>query len=474
MSNSWQTFTCTPTFNAMSNTTSTGRWRIPNIALTLTCAFLTAVTGANAQTPAPHAATLDSAISLGEAARLAATQGAGAAAARFRTEAFAARARESRSALLPNVGVELSDGQRTFNTASFGLPLPGFDPKGEVIGPVRTVDIRGRVVANIIDPAALSRYRTAQAATSGANAEATVVAEQAAAAAANAYIRVLRAEAQLAARAADSSLAAELIDIASAQLDAGVGVALDVTRARSQMAAVRAQLITARNERDRAKVELLRTMGLPFTQTIVLSDSLGAAMLPDAMLDAATLTSEAIRSRPDLVAAEAAVATARRSVSSARAERLPTLGVFADDGATSNGYANLLHTYTYGVQVSVPVFQGFRSSARIEEQTATLHQSEMRQRDLAQQVEAEVRTAILDVASARERVTAARERMRLAEEELSQSRDRFRAGVAGNADVISAQLNLDAARSEEVEALTSLQVSQLAIARATGRLTALP
>ena len=59
-------------------------------------------------------------------------------------------------------------------------------------------------------------------------------------------MRVLRADAQLAARVADSSLAEELLGIARDQLGAGVGIALDVTRAQSQRAATRSQLITAR------------------------------------------------------------------------------------------------------------------------------------------------------------------------------------------------------------------------------------
>ena len=50
----------------------------------------------------------------------------------------------------------------------------------------------------------------------------------------------------------------------------------------------------------------------------------------------------------------------------------------------------------------------------------------------------DVRGALLDLASAREQVDAARERQRLAEQEVQQARDRFRAGVAGNADVITA------------------------------------
>src|SRR4051812_45783343 len=145
-------------------------------------------------------------LSLGDAARIAAQQSGVAVAAQYRAEEARGRALESRSALLPQVSGSFADGQRTFNTASFGLTLPGFPPNGEVIGPVRTIDIRGRVVANLFDPSAIARYRAASAAASGASAEAVAVTNQAAGIATAAYVRAVRAEAQVSARAVDSSL----------------------------------------------------------------------------------------------------------------------------------------------------------------------------------------------------------------------------------------------------------------------------
>src|SRR5256886_3900819 len=57
----------------------------------------------------------------------------------------------------------------------------------------------------------------------------------AAQAAAVAYLRASRAQAVVAARQADSSIAAELVTLAEAQKAAGVSAAIDVTRARTQL-----------------------------------------------------------------------------------------------------------------------------------------------------------------------------------------------------------------------------------------------
>ncbi|HMC57028.1 MAG TPA: TolC family protein [Gemmatimonadaceae bacterium] len=412
-------------------------------------------------------------LSLGDAARVAARQSGTALTAQARAEQAHGRAMESRSALLPQLSGSFADGQRTFNTASFGIPLPGFPPNGEIIGPVRTVDIRGRVIANLFDPAALARYRTATAAAYGANADAVSATNQAAAIATASYVRALRAVAQVNARAADSSLAADLLAIARRQLEVGVGVALDVTRARAQLSGTRAQLIAARNERDRSRLELLRALGMPLTDSIQLSDTLDVSTPPPIPTESEAIQS-AIQGRADLQAARAATQTARRALTASRSEWFPTVGVFGDDGVTSNGYTHLFPTYTYGVQFSLPIFTGFRTQARVQESSAAVKEAEARQRDIELQVVTDVRGALLDLTSGQEQLAASRERLSLGEQEVAQARERFRAGVAGNADVITAQLSLNAARSNYIDALASLEMARVALARAEGRLLELP
>jgi outer membrane protein TolC len=133
----------------------------------------------------------------------------------------------------------------------------------------------------------------------------------------------------------------------------------------------------------------------------------------------------------------------------------------------------MLPTYDYGIQLSFPIFDGFRREGRIEEQQAMARELAVRQRDLEQQATVDVRGALLDLASARQAVDASRESVRLAEQEVAQARDRFRAGVAGNADVVTAALQLNAARSQYVDVLTSLQTARVSLARAEGAVTQL-
>jgi len=427
------------------------------------------VTAARAQTPAPVS------LSLGDAAQLAAKQGATAVAARYRAEQADARVTQRKAELLPNVTASALENGRTLNTATFGIDFPTppgqppiFDPEGQLAGPVNVIDGRAHFSQSLFDAGALGRVRSARSAAAASDFDADAAADQAAASAAAAYVRAARADAQLGARVADSSLAEDLLRIARDQLSAGVGVGLDVTRAQSQLAAIRAQLIAARNDRGRTRLELLRALALPLDTRLTLTDSLAALRTDVAVPDETGAIAQALKSRADIRSLDEQLSAIDRQTSAVKAERLPTLAAFGDYGSIGKNGGALLPTYNWGVQVSVPIFDGFRREGRVEEQTALHREVDVRRRDLREQASVEVRTALLDLGSAREAVAAAQERVRLAEQEVSQASERFRAGVAGNADVFTASISLNGARTQVVDALASYQTARIALARAQG------
>jgi outer membrane protein TolC len=411
-------------------------------------------------------------LTLGDAARLGARQNASAIQARYRVDQANARITQSRSDLLPSVSGYVAENGRSFNTATFGIPFPGFDPRGQIIGPVNMFDVRGRISETFLDFGALERVKGARTTARAFGATAANEAEISAQNAANAYLRAQRADGQLSARVADSVLADSLLGIANEELRAGVGVALDVTRAQSQFASIRAQLIVARNERDRARLDLLRALGQPLTANVSLADSLTNLAIRDTTIDEAAAIDQAMRTRPDLRAADEQIRAIEQQVTAIKAERLPSLSAFGDYGYI--GDQKLLGTYDWGVQVSIPIFDGFRREGRIQEAKAMVNEIDVRRRDLRQQAAIEVRGALLDLRSAREEADAVREALRLAQQEVAQAQERFRAGVAGNADVITASLSLNTARTQAVDALSSYQGAKVALARAVGSVTSLP
>jgi hypothetical protein len=176
--------------------------RRPHVAV-LASAFMVLVSVSAAASDLLAQQPAATALTLGDAARLAAKQSAPSLSARLRTREAAARVVQSRSELLPSVNALALQNGHTLNSATFGIDFPTpagqkpfFDPNGEVIGPINTLDVRARVTVPAIDFAARERVTSARLAERASDASARSAAEDAAAAAASSA--ALRAEASLA------------------------------------------------------------------------------------------------------------------------------------------------------------------------------------------------------------------------------------------------------------------------------------
>jgi outer membrane protein TolC len=420
-------------------------------------------------------------LTLGDAARLAARQSEPALQADLRTREAEARVTERRADLLPSLTTSALERGSTLNSATFGFDFPAapgekplLDPNGQIIGPVQTLDFRATARVPVIDFAARERVSTARASVLASQAQARAAGDQAAATAATAYLRVARADALVGARAADSVLADTLLAIARDQLHAGVGVGLDVTRAQSQLSGIHAQLIAARGEQQRSRLELIREIGAPLDANIAIATPLQKMDLGTDIPNEASAIAIAMNKRADIAAASRELDAGRQGSRAIRAERLPSIGLFGDDGEIGKSAQHFLNTYTWGIELSVPVFDGFRRGGQLSEQAAVNAGLELRRTELERQVSVEVRSAILNLATARDQVVAARERLGLAQLEYSQAQDRFRAGVASNADVVAASLSLNGARNLEIDALAAYQSAKVDLARAEGTATELP
>ena len=429
---------------------------------------------ASAQTRATAAPTDTVVLDLATVARIAAERSTAVELGALAEDAAEAQLREDRAVFLPRLDLDASHGRRTFNTASFGLEFPTapgqqpfFDPSGEVVGPVTTIDARARVGLTLFDWSAVERVRSAETTVDAARTATEVARVRAAFGAADAYVQAVRAEGRLRARAADLEVARDLLDVARELLAAGVGVRLDVTRAEAQLATLQAELVAARSTADRARLGLLRALDLPLATPVrLLALTAGREGEAPPTVDAAL--SAALDRRRDLQEMDLRVEAARLDVEAVRAERLPRVTLGAAEGFTSKQYDALLDTYEWSLRVSVPVFDGMRNKARAQEEAIQLDALETRRSELAEQVEFEVRDALLRMASADELLAASAARLALAQAELDQAQERFEAGVASSADVFTAALRLTDARTADVDARAAYEGARVALAGAQG------
>jgi len=380
-----------------------------------------------------------------------------------------ARVREARSPLLPDLAGTVSWQNRTFNKNSLGFAFnfPGAPP--DLIGPFNLYDARLSVTQTLFDYSSWQAVKAAREALRSSQADSGAAAEGAVVNTAGAYLRALRAQASVAARQEDSSIAAQLLDLALAQQKAGVVAAIDVTRARTQFVVAEQGQIQARTAFDQARIDLSRSLGLGPETTIDLADTLTAALPVLALpLQRDSIVAFALTGRPDLAAEQARGDAARRQSSAISAELAPRIALAADGGGNGPTVGSMIFTREVGIQLVWPILDGFRREARKDESNAQVSQSDVRVRELRLQVAADVDAALLQLRSAEAQVEIAGERLRLAQDELDQAQERYKAGVAGNLDVITAQQSLVRARDVDIDARFVAAAARVALARAAG------
>ena len=408
-------------------------------------------------------------LSFADAVRVASSEAPAVALAGLRTDEADARVRQARSALLPSLSVGGVWVNRTFNTRSLGIPFPASFAVPNPVPPFNDYDGRVSASQTLFDWSSVARVRAAGAQADGSRAERGVTVEGTALTAALAYLRAVRAQAVVAARQADSTIAAELVGLAEAQKAAGVSAAIDVTRARTQLVTAEGLLLVAHNQLDRARIDLTRALGIDPTTALAFTDTLTAALgAADVPAARDSLVAAGLANRPDLRAELARGGAARQTGSAIRAERLPRVEVAADYGVNGLTVPSAIATRDLTLQVSVSILDGFRREARLAEQDAVVRESQVREHDLRQQIAADVDGALLDLHSAQAQQAVAAERLRLAADELAQSRERFKAGVAGNIEVIDAQSNLIRARDTDIDARFAAASARVSLARAAG------
>jgi outer membrane protein TolC len=380
------------------------------------------------------------------------------------------RSAQARAALLPNLEASVGQQNRTMNLEAMGIGLrlneiPGLNIP-TFVGPFNTFDVRANVQQSIFDFSSIRRYQSSRSAVDSARAERSNADDQVAAQVARAYLAAVKTDADVRTAEANVQLAKATLDLVQNQKAAGTGTGIEVTRARVQLANEDQRLLVAQNDRRRARLQLLRTMGLRMDADVELADQLAYIPVNNVTLDQAR--QRAFENRSDLRAQQEREESARLSSSATTMERLPSIAAFADYGSIGTGINDALPTRTYGVQVRVPIFDGGRRDARRAESQSLYRQEQVRTRDLRDDIELELRTALDLLESANQQFQVASEGLKLADNELAQAQRRYRAGVVTSIEVTDAQTRLQRARDNYTSALFAYNVARVDLAAAQG------
>jgi outer membrane protein TolC len=370
--------------------------------------------------------------------------------------------------LLPQVSARISDEAQKVNLrAQFGgkTPFPGF-PK--TLGPYQLFSAGPSVSAPIFDLTLWQRYQAARHTLDASKASSLSTREQVILLVVSQYIGTLRAVANVQASQSRVDLAQALYDQAADLQKEGVGTGIDTLRANVELQNEKQRLLEAENDRETLLFGLSRLLNLDPRQKVELADSLGFFDTPQPEVEASM--EAALADRQEWKALASQIKAAQDQKKAAQDSRLPTVqfdGTFAYVGTSGN---TTLPTYTYEGSINLPLFTGGRIRAEVVRADLEIKKLEEQRADLRNQIALDVKTALLNLQSARSEVQVANLGVQLSKDEVDQARDRFKAGVANNIEVIQAQDSLSRANDNQIAALYRFNQARADLARSIGQM----
>jgi outer membrane protein TolC len=281
----------------------------------------------------------------------------------------------------------------------------------------------------------------------------------------NAYLLAIADESQVTSVAAQVATSKVSLDQAVANHDAGTAPMLDELRARVDYQQLQQQLIVAQNSLEKDKLALARTIGLPLAQKFNLVDKVPYQPFDDIDIDATIRQAHA--NRKDLAAMVEEVKAAEQQRKAATADRFPTLTFAGDYGDIGVNLSHSHGTEDLTGTVSVPLFDEFALRGEAQVAQSTLDTDKAKLSDQNAQVDADIRDALLDIASAQKLVEVARSSVDLANEALKEAQERYKNGVSDNLAVSQAEQSVAQADDQYVTSLYRHNVAKLSLARAS-------
>ncbi len=409
-------------------------------------------------------------LTLAEALKLGLTANLGTISAADSVRASRAQRIQALSALLPNISANASETVTQVNLAAYGFQFklpPGINFSiPSVVGPFSYSQLQGSLSQAIYDPVERRNWKASKESERASQLSAKDTRELVVLAVGGTYLEAVASAARVESQRAQVSNAQAVYQQAVLRKAAGTNSKIDVTRSLVELQTQQQRLSSLEADLRKQKIALARVIGVEQDRGLILSEPL--SFHDTAIPDAPAAIEQAFHRRADLQAATAQVSAAEQALSAAHGERLPSVTLNGDYGVLGPNPASTHGVFAVTGAVNIPIWQGGRTRGDIQQAEATLHERQAELADERGRVEQDVRNALIELQTAAGQVRLADSNRSYANETLSESRDRFTAGVATTVEVVQAQEQVASAESDYISSLFSFDLARLSLARATG------
>lgn len=253
--------------------------------------------------------------------------------------------------------------------------------------------------------------------------------------------------------------------------EVGTRARIDVARAEANLYTAQADLIAAENAVKIAWVTLRNAMGSPrLPEQPVAEDSPEVEF----SMNLAGARNVAFDARTELKSFDAQRRASDQLIATARRGHLPDIIFDASYGRRHVSDQSSLNTFplqpTWSVQLSlnIPIFDGFRTTNRVEETLHNYYNVKALEEDRRQQIALEVEQSYLRVVETQERIKATESAAKAAKENLDLAQGRYQVGVGSIIEVTDAETLYTDAQTTYIRTVYDYKIADAQLARAMG------
>lgn len=249
------------------------------------------------------------------------------------------------------------------------------------------------------------------------------------------------------------------LDNVQAQYNVGTKARVDVLSSAVSLANAKTTAITADNNVAVAESNLNNILGLPLETKLNLADHQLPFDTYNISLQEAT--DYAMKYRPEVLQAAIAVQEAERNIDIADAGNKPTVAITGGNDWADNTFPGIdanKRSWKVAAGVTYNFYDGGATKAKVNQAKQDLLVARETEQKTREAVQLEVKQAYLNIRSAAQKVEETQTVVDQARENYRIQNIRYQAGVGINLDVLDAQLSLNEAQVNHIQALYDYNV----------------
>ncbi len=256
--------------------------------------------------------------------------------------------------------------------------------------------------------------------------------------------------------------------------DNGFAEKLDINKLSVQIANLQTEKLKYDNMLRNGYTGLKILMGMPFKDSLTLTDTLSDDKIREGVLEASQFK---YSDRNDFRISEITNDLNKLNIRRYKLSQLPTLSLVAGYGKQAQrekfdifGKGEWLTSSYVGLQLKIPIFYGFSMQAKTQKARLELQKSQNETEALKINIDGEIDKAKNNFITSVANMDYQKKNMTLAEEVYAQTKKKYEIGTGSTTEINTAQVDLKTAQTNYITALYDAIVAKVDFLKATGKL----